>query len=316
MMSCEKKYIFGPVPSRRLGSSLGVDLIPFKYCSYDCVYCQLGLTTHKTVKREQFVPVEAVLQDLRDRLAHCTPDYITLSGSGEPTLYQGIKELIAEIKKITKVPVAVLTNSSLLHEADVRDALMQADLVVPSLDAGNEQTFQLVDRPHASVSFAAMLSGLTDFCASYTGQLWLEVFLLKGMNDSEDDLREISAIACRLKTDRIQLNTVARPTAEEDALAVPYERLVEIGQTYFKGKAEVIASRPSAKVAVSETADEASVLALLTRRPCTIEDIAQGLSLHPTQAGKIIEKLLARQLVVKNRLGAKQYFQAKPEISS
>ncbi len=168
-------YIFGPVPSRRLGRSLGVDLVPFKTCSYDCIYCQLGRTTNQTVERREWVPLDAVLAELRGKLAS-QPDYITLSGSGEPTLYSRLDELIDGIRAMTEVPIAVLTNGSLLWQPEVRSKLLRAHLVIPSLDAGDERTFQAIDRPHGTISFKRMLWGLIDFRREYQGQYWLEVF--------------------------------------------------------------------------------------------------------------------------------------------
>jgi len=156
---------------------LGVDLVPFKTCTYDCIYCQLGRTTNKTVERRQWVPLDDVLAELKEKLA-TRPDYITLSGSGEPTLYSRLDELIAGIRSMTDVPVAVLTNGSLLWQEDVRRQLMDAHLVIPSLDAGQGAMFQAVNRPHESISFEQMLEGLIAFREEYYGEYWLEVFLL------------------------------------------------------------------------------------------------------------------------------------------
>ena len=174
-------YIFGPVPSRRLGRSLGVDLVPFKTCTYDCIYCQLGRTTNKTIQRKEWVPLDDVVTELETKLSS-QPDYITLSGSGEPTLYSRTGELIDRIKAVTNVPVAVLTNGSLLWNQEVRARLMNADLVVPSLDAGDEAMFRAVNRPHEDISFERMLQGLIDFRHEFQGKYWLEVFLLAGHN--------------------------------------------------------------------------------------------------------------------------------------
>ena len=170
-------YVFGPVPSRRLGRSLGVDLVPHKTCSYDCIYCQLGATTCKTTERKEWVPLDDVLEQLKAKLS-TAPDYITLSGSGEPTLYSRAEELIDRIKAMTDVPVAVLTNGSLLWQEEVRRQFMKADLVIPSLDAGDEGMFRLVNRPHEDVTFERMLAGLVDFRREFRGAYWLEVFVL------------------------------------------------------------------------------------------------------------------------------------------
>ena len=154
-----KTYVFGPVPSRRLGRSLGVDLVPFKTCSFDCLYCQLGKTTCRTIERREWAPLDEVIEQVKEKLS-AKPDYITLSGSGEPTLYSRLDEAIDRIKRLTDTPVAVLTNGSLLWMDEVQRQLAAADLVMPSLDAGDETTFQLVNRPHESLHFEQVLSGL------------------------------------------------------------------------------------------------------------------------------------------------------------
>ena len=160
------KHVFGPVPSRRLGRSLGVDLVPFKTCSYDCIYCQLGRTTKKTIERKEYAPLGEVLDEVGRKLAETArPDFITLSGSGEPTLHARLHELVAGIREMTGIPLAVLTNGSLLWDEAVRDALAGVDLVIPSLDAGTPRAFARVNRPHHGVSFEKMLGGLIDFRA-------------------------------------------------------------------------------------------------------------------------------------------------------
>ena len=175
-MHIKQEHIFGPVPSRRLGRSLGVDLVPFKTCTYDCIYCQLGRTINKTIQRKEWVPIDNVINQLKGKLKS-KPDYITLSGSGEPTLFLRLEELIARIKSITDIPVAVLTNGSLLWLPEVRKALKSADMVVPSLDAGSSQIFQYVNRPHSDITFSKMLDGLVKFRDEYNGKYWLEVFV-------------------------------------------------------------------------------------------------------------------------------------------
>ncbi len=183
------RYIFGPVPSRRLGRSLGVDLVPFKTCTYDCIYCQLGRTPCTTTERKEWVPLDGVLEDLRQKLS-TRPDYITLSGSGEPTLYSRLDELIDRIKTMTDVPVAVLTNGALFADKELRRQLMEADLVVPSLDAGDEAMFQMVNRPHQDISFEHMLQGLIDFRREYQGKYWLEGVRHRGLHGHSQRTRK------------------------------------------------------------------------------------------------------------------------------
>lgn len=283
--------VFGPVPSRRLGRSLGVDLVPLKTCSYDCVYCQLGRTTERTIQRKPWAPVDEVLAAVEGRLS-TRPDYITLSGSGEPTLCIDIGHIIDRLKTMTDVPVAVLTNGSLLWQEEVRRELAPADLVIPSLDAACQATFQAVNRPCPEISFPQVLKGLLKFREIYQRALWLEVFLLEGFNDNDLELDALADCVRRIRPDRVQLNTVARPPAECAARAVPVDRMRR-SAARFDPPAEVISrsAQPRSRHAAPSRCDD--VLALLRRRPCTLLDIADGLALHPNEVAKYVEQLLA-----------------------
>jgi len=303
----EYKYVFGPVPSRRLGSSLGVDLVPFKTCTLDCVYCQLACTTNKTLERKEYVPANAVLAEVEARLADCSPDYVTFSGSGEPTLHSGIGALIRGVKKLTAAPVAVLTNGTLLYREDVRRALAAADLVVPSLDACDEETFRKINRPADGLTFQMLVDGLTAFGAEYKGALDLEVFLLKGVNDSEECVRRIGELAGRIHPRTIQLNTVARPPAEPDAEAVPEEEMARFAALLGES-CEVIADFTGIHETKEVAAARADVVTLLKRRPCTIRDIAAGLSIHENEAVKHVTHLLAEGLATEEKRGGASYY--------
>jgi len=285
----KQEYIFGPVPSRRLGRSLGVDLVPFKTCTYDCIYCQLGRTTNKTVQRKQWVPIDAVINQLKAKLDF-NPDYITLSGSGEPTLFSQLEELISRIKSITHIPVAVLTNGSLLWLPEVRDSLKPADLVIPSLDAGCNQMFQYVNRPHSDISFSRMLEGLVKFRDEYTGKYWLEVFLLAGVTTVETEINRLINCINAICPDKVQVNTVTRPPAEDFVERVPEERLKAITSRLYRN-AEVIADYDSIHRQQDFSARREDVLTLLQRRPCSVEDIAAGLGLHRNEVVKYVEEL-------------------------
>jgi wyosine [tRNA(Phe)-imidazoG37] synthetase (radical SAM superfamily) len=288
-------YIFGPVPSRRLGRSLGIDLVPYKTCSYDCIYCQLGRTTCKTIERKEWVPLDTVLSELERKLP-LQPDYITLSGSGEPTLYSRLDELIDRIKGMTDIPVAILTNGSLLWQDEVQHQLTAADLVIPSLDAGNPTAFHLVNRPHETLSFERMLSGLIAFRRHFHGQYWLEVLLVGAFTDFEPELAAIRACVAKIEPDRVLLNTVTRPPAEDHAIAVPRERLAELAAT-FSPSAEVLEDLHSSSSTQQATANREDILGLLARRPCTIDDIAIGLGMHKVEVLKHIELLVADGLI-------------------
>jgi wyosine [tRNA(Phe)-imidazoG37] synthetase (radical SAM superfamily)/SAM-dependent methyltransferase len=287
------RHVYGPVPSRRLGRSLGVDLVPFKTCSYDCIYCQLGQTTNKTVDRKEYVPVDEVLDELARKIAtESAPDFIGLAGSGEPTLHSRLGEIVSAIKRMTGTPVAVLTNGSLLWMPGVRDDLMEADIVLPSLDAGDERLFRRVNRPHEAIDFSAMTDGLAAFTRQCRGEVWLEVFLLAGVTGFPSEAAKIAEIAGRIAPSRVQLNTVHRPPCVKGTLAVPMERMLEL-QQLFPGRAEIIGESGrtvDSTPAPSDVQDEA-LLALLGRRPCSVVDVSNGLGIHVSDALKRLDGL-------------------------
>ena len=299
-------YVFGPVPSRRLGRSLGVDLVPLKTCSYDCIYCQLGRTTCKTIERKEWVPLDAVLNELEGKLS-TRPDYITLSGSGEPTLYSRLDEVIERIKSITDIPVAVLTNGSLLWQEDVQQQLAAADLVMPSLDAGDPATFHLVNRPHEALTFEKMLSGLIAFRQHFHGRYWLEVLLVGAFTDFEPELAAIRTCVGQIAPDRVLLGTVTRPPAEDFALAVPHGRLLEMAAT-FSPPVEVLEPLHDSTLVHQSCASREDILGLLARRPCTIDDIATGLRIHRVEVLKYVESMVAEGLIELRAGGKEQVY--------
>lgn len=298
--------VFGPVPSRRLGRSLGVDLIPFKTCSYDCVYCQLGRTTKCTIERKEWVPLSGITEELKSKLS-TKPDYITLSGSGEPTLYSRNEELIAEIRGFSDVPVAALTNGGLLSKPEVRRSLLGAELVVPSLDAPDDDIFQKVNRPHRDIAFGEMIDGLIKFREEFSGRYWLEVFLLEGVTSDEETVGRMAEIVKRINPDKVQLNTVARPPAEADARTVPQEKMNRLAQL-FGDKAEVIADYANVAAQATFAARRADVVTLVTRRPCTLDDIASGLALHRNEAIKYVQELLTDGDIKAIERGERTYY--------
>ena len=309
MGSETSNYIFGPIPSRRLGRSLGVDLVPLKTCTYDCIYCQLGRTTCKTVESREYVPIEDVLRELQAKL-EARPDYITLSGSGEPTLYSRTGELIGRIKAMTDIPVAVLTNGSLLWRAEVRRQLTGADLVIPSLDGGDDAMFQAVDRPHEDITFDRMLKGLIDFRSEFQGQYWLEVVLLAGYNAIEAEVAKLANCVKLIGPDRVQLNTATRPPAEDYAVMVSRSRLDELA-AMFDPAAEVIADYRGVHKQGEFIAGRDDVLALLRRRPCSIDDIVDGLGMHRNEVVKHIGELMTRDMLERQSISGKPHYRAR-----
>ncbi len=302
--------MYGPVPSRRLGLSLGVDIVPVKVCTLDCIYCQIGRTTEKTIERKDYIPVEEVLAELRERLAQgLQADYITISGSGEPTLNSRLGELIDVIKKLTDIPVAILTNGTLLYRQDVRADCVKADVVLPSLDAGDEQAFQRVNRPHRDISIEKLISGLCAFRNEFTGQIWLEVFFIEGINTDAEQIAKIKDAIERIRPDKVQLNTAVRPTAEPNVKAMDDEKLrVIAGQ--LGEKCEVVADflpRHLGKHIESRAED---VLSMLKRRPCSIQNICSGLGIRRNEALKYISHLQKQGVIHSEKKDGMIFFMA------
>lgn len=283
--------IFGPVPSRRLGFSLGVDVVPFKTCSLDCIYCQLGRTTNKTIQRKEHVASGSVLREIEEVLRQGERiDYVTFSGSGEPTLNSEIRKMISRIKKLTSIPVAILTNGTLLYQARIREDLMEADLVIPSLDTVTGGIFETVNRPHPSLEIEEVITGIDTFSQDFGGKVWLEIVLVKGINDSLEEIERVARVTGKMNLERIQLNTVVRPPAEEFAGPLSREDLENM-KTVLGEKCEIIAEfgRPTQRA--QEVDVEKRILSMVKRRPLRLVDISRSLGLHRNEIIKYLEVL-------------------------
>jgi len=293
------KYVFGPVPSRRLGKSLGVDLVPFKTCTFDCIYCDLGRTTHKTISRGFFVSPEEIQRELELTLPALQrkPDYITLSGSGEPTLNQNMGDVIHSIKRV-------------IYIEDVRRELMEADVVLPSLDAVSSLAFECVNRPHLSLKIDEIISGLIRFRNQYRGQIWLEIVFCRGFNDETQEITKLKEVIERIQPDRVQLNTPVRPPAEEFAYPLTLKRLEEIGNHLGKN-AEVVSEFEAPMGDIFESDKDVEILNLIKRRPCTAEDISRALGLHLDEVVKDLSRL-ARKGVIRYRMYEHHCFYESP----
>ena len=307
-MTSNYKYIFGPVPSRRFGRSLGVDLTPYKTCSLDCVFWQLGRTKKKTVTRKEYVPTGAVLAEIKDWLkSNGDADYITLSGSGEPTLHAGFGNVL-EYLKTCDIPSAVLTNGTMLYLSEVREAALDADIVKVSLSVWNQNSFEWVNRPHSKLMFNRLVTGIKDFRSRFRGELWLEVFLLLGINSMPADVEKIAALAGEIKPDRIHLNTVVRPPAEDFAKAVPKDRMKALTHL-FEPPAEIMSdSDINGKMKIQVNED--TILAMLQRRPCTMKQIEQTFGMHINEASKYLGKLMRSNRIRVYTKNAVVYYQA------
>lgn len=309
MATAEKrKYLFGPVPSRRLGRSLGIDVVPRKTCTYNCVYCQLGPTTFQTLQREEYVPVAEVLAEIKNFLAvGGEADYLTFSGSGEPTLHSKLGEMIVQIKRLTPIPVAVLTCGALMAEAEVRADLMHADVVLPSLDAALPKTFHALNRPHGKIHLAEVIEGLKKFRKEYAGQIWLEIMFVKGVNDGEEEIALLRQALAEIAPDKVQLNTVVRPPAQPETRALTPEELESI-RAALGQSVEVIAPRIEASKYALDQNLVPQLLAVLAQHPLTLKEISEHLQCKHEIVWWLLQALLEEGVVeVRKHMGKKFY---------
>jgi wyosine [tRNA(Phe)-imidazoG37] synthetase (radical SAM superfamily) len=286
-------YVFGPVPSRRLGLSLGIDLIPSKTCTYDCLYCQVGRTTCLTAEPELFVPTGEVIGELKDALEKIHPDTITLAGSGEPTLHSEIDQVISFIKGITSTRIALLTNGSLLWRKEIRDRVSDADIIMPTLTTVFEETFEEIHRPHRELVLPLIIDGLKELREDYEGIILLEVFLLAGINDNKKELEGIRKVIEEISPDKIQLNTVVRPPSDPRAMSLDMEQLEKI-KNFFGEKAEIIAGVSSNRRAGEYDPHFKDIVEMAKRRPITASDIADVLNITPDESERILKGLLLK----------------------
>lgn len=288
------KHLFGPVPSRRLGMSLGVDLVPHKVCSLNCIYCECGRTTELTLKRKEYISYIEVVKELKHYFSNNpAPDYITFSGAGEPTLNSRFGDVLKFIKSnYPDIPVAVLTNGTLFYQKQVRKELLDADLVLPSLDAASDLSFRKINRPFHKLNINEYIQGLVDFRKEYRGKIWLEVLILPGYNDNTEELQILKEAFKKIKPDSIQLNTLDRPGTIEGLKAVKKDRLQEIVDFWGLDNVEIIAAAPERKNIKSYREDtESAILETISRRPCTVADLEKILDLHINEINKYLDVL-------------------------
>ncbi|MBE0651730.1 MAG: radical SAM protein [Bacteroidales bacterium] len=288
------QHLFGPVPSRRLGMSLGVDLVPHKVCSLNCVYCECGRTTELTLERKEYVSCKEVTKEIEHYLTNNpAPDYITFSGSGEPTLNIRIGDVLRFIKsKNSNIPVAVLTNATLLYDPEVRKELLAADLVLPSLDAAEKSSFLRINRPFHDLDIEKYIQGIADFRNEFHGKIWLEVLILPGFNDDVKNLEALKTAFRKINPDEIQLNTLDRPGTIENLRAATHKELQNIVDFWNLDNVKIIAAAPNRKKIISYRDDiESTILETIKRRPCTLEDLHKILGLHPNEINKYLDVL-------------------------
>jgi len=273
--------------------SLGIDLVPAKVCSLNCVYCEVGKTTDLTLNRKEYVPYDEVIAELSDYLKNNPhPDYITFSGSGEPTLNSRFGDILHFIKQHTSIPVAVLTNGTLLSDPQVRKELMESDLVLPSLDAAIEHSFRKINRPQKHIDLQEYIQGIADFSKEYHGKMHLEILFLPGYNDSQDDLDALKKAILKIKPDSVQLNTLDRPGTVEGLQPMSRQQLQKILHYWNLENVEIIAKAPDRKKITAYRSDlESAILGTISRRPCTMDDLKNILGLHVNEINKYLDVL-------------------------
>ena len=285
------RYVYGPVPSRRLGRSLGIDPIPSKTCNYQCIYCQLGKTTKFTNERKDFYPKEEIYKELEESIKQNTGkfDFITFVGSGEPTLCKSLGNLILKAKKISKKPICVITNGSLLYKDDVKDDLIFSDVVLPTLDAGDEKLFIKINRPHPSIRYEKMIQGYIDFRKEFSGNFWIEIMVMKGINDSKEELLKIKKKIDLIQPDRIDVNVPIRPPTES-WVKIPDQDIIPILNDVF-GDYNNINFPEQGTFSVFGSNFEVELKTLLERHPMRLEQILETFS-----SNKFNEQDLLHQL--------------------
>jgi wyosine [tRNA(Phe)-imidazoG37] synthetase (radical SAM superfamily) len=307
------KYVYGPVPSRRLGFSLGVDIVPYKACTLDCIYCQLGRTTRKVIKRKPYTPNEEIFKEIRVFLnKRNNIDFITFSGSGEPTLNSeigGLIRLIKGVKEITSIPVAILTNGTLLFMKDVQKDLLEADVVLPSLDAASQHIFKRINRPHNFLNIESIINGLKGFRKIFCGQIWLEIMLIKGFNDDSKELLQIKKALSEIQPDKVHLNTVIRPPSEKYASPLNPDEMRAARDLLGEG-CEIIAEFHG-KGYVGKRDLKGAIIEMTKRRPMTITDIANLFGLSEANATKMMEGLNVKGLIREIKYKEKRYYSFK-----
>ena len=294
--------------------SLGVDLVPRKVCTLDCVYCEVGRTTTFTSDRKEYIPAAAIIEELGRFFATNTTaiDYITISGSGEPTLNSGIGDIVRSIKdNIVDIPLAVLTNGTLLYDKNVRDALLAADVVLPSLDAATATGFARINRHHRSITVDRYIEGLVAFRQEYRGKIWLEIFILPGYNDSDAELQALRQAILKIQPDSVQLNTLDRPGTVAGLRGATLVELERIAAALDLECVEIIAAADIGGAPSCRKEAESVLLEMIARRPCTLDDLVTTLGMPAPAIHTIVAALATAEKIEAVQLDRGLFYQLK-----
>ena len=316
MNSVRQTCVFGPIPSRRLGLSLGVDLVPFKTCSMDCIYCECGKTTDLTTVRKEYFPTARALEQIDAVLnRHPHIDYITFSGTGEPTLHSGIGTIVAGIKEMhPEVKVCLLTNASLLTDPEVRKECAPVDLIIPSLDGSDEEEFEKINRPAPGLTLRAIAAGIAEFRKSSPAQMWLELFIAKGINDSDESAERFLELVRMIRPDKVQLNTLDRPGTEHNVGIPSRERLESMARILSAASpVECVGGRAgNAGEKQSDSIGDCNdrIVATCASRPCTAEDLARSLGFRLSELETHLRRMEKAGLITREEGPRGTYYRA------
>ena len=296
------KYVYGPVPSRRLGRSLGIDPMPLKTCNYQCIYCQLGKTTNFTNERKNYFPKYDIIEEMKKAIRQNEGgfDYLTFVGSGEPTLYKDLKKLILAAKEFSNKPICVITNGGLLYDKEVRNDLLLADVVLPSLDAGDEKSFIKINRPHPSIKFESVIQGFIDFKKEFKSKFWIEIMLMKGINDSKDELLKIKEKIDLIQPDRIDINVPIRPPVE-NWVEIPNKSFISLLNEVF-GDYNNINYPEMGKFGIYSSNFEKEFLSIIERHPMRQDQVFKTFSTNDFKKADILA-ILERLVIQKKIIG-------------
>jgi wyosine [tRNA(Phe)-imidazoG37] synthetase (radical SAM superfamily) len=296
------KYLFGPINSRRFGLSLGVDLVSFKTCSFDCLYCECGVTDDLTVSKKEYIPVSEIISELKDYLSHKPHvDYITLTGSGEPTLNSKIGVLVDYLKENHKeYKIALLTNGSLIYDKDVVSAIKKIDLVKITLNAASQKVFEAINIPHSLLKIDDIIKGIIDFRKQFINTMWIELFIIPGINDLEEDLFLLKKKLVLMNPDKVHLNSTDRPSAYPQAVKSSYENLLRVKKIMMPLPVEIVSKRSeeiNSLIINDKEGMEEAILSMIKRRPSTIEDIVSVSGIDYEDVKNYLMKLMQENFI-------------------
>lgn len=305
------EFVFGPVPSRRLGLSLGINIIPHKTCNYNCVYCEVGKTTNLTNKRQSFYNIEDIKRDFLEHIDKVGKfDFITFSGSGEPTLNKDIGDLIRFVKSFNLAKIAVLTNGSLLYMQEVRQDLYEANIVIPSLDAALEPTFKRINQPHKELNLKNIIEGLRMFVQEFSGEVWLEIVFARGINDKKQDIEALKNTIEYIRPKKVQIGTVERPPAFSGIEKLSNDTLMDIYMALKDYNVEFIKPFSDKNLNFGDFLEK-SIVKMISIRPCSAQELKDVFDADKKDIDNIVSKLIQEGKAYKKIFGNKEFISAR-----